>query len=86
MTPITNTNTMIAMTAERTSRSEIYLTREEALAGWYRFWSKNEVDFFLKDKYGKNILDEDGNCIAVRKNIPRVLRDKNQINFKNEAL
>ena len=83
MTPTTNTNTMIAV---RTSKSEIYLTREEALAGWYRFWSKNEVDFFLKDKYGKNILDEDGNCIAVRKNIPRVLRDKNQINFKNEAL
>lgn len=86
MTPITNTNTMTAVTAVRTSKSEIYLTREEALAGWYRFWSKNEVDFFLKDKYGKNILDEDGNCIAVRKNIPRVLRDKNQINFKNGAL
>lgn len=70
----------------RMSSTEVYLTREEALAGWYRFWSKNEVDFFLKDKHGNNIHDEDGNCIAVRKNIPRVLRDKNQTNFKNESL
>jgi len=70
----------------KTSSTEVYLTREEALAGWYRFWSKNEVDFFLKDKHGNNIRDEKGNCIAVRKNIPRVLRDKNQTNFKNGSL
>ena len=56
--------------------SEPYLTREEALAGWLRFWGKNEVKFFVRDQGGKYVRDEDGNLIAVRKNQKRELPDQ----------
>ncbi len=55
---------------------EPYLTREEALAGWLRFWEKNEVEFFVRDQGGKYVRDEDGNLIAVRKNQKRELPDR----------
>ncbi len=56
--------------------SEPYLTREEALAGWLRFWGKNEVKFFVRDQGGKYVRDENGNLIAVRKNQKRELPDQ----------
>ena len=87
MTLNTHMSMMIAerkIIAKRMSSPEVYPTREEVIEGWYRFWSKTQVNFFLRDKYGRNILDKDGNCIAIRTNIPRVLPDKPQIEFANE--
>jgi len=57
--------------------SDPYPTREEVLAGWYHFWSQNEVRFFMKDEFGNYIRDKDGGLIAVRSQIPRVKLRKN---------
>ena len=57
-------------------KADAFLTREEALAGWLRFWEKNEVEFFVRDQGGKYVRDKDGNLIAVRKNQKRELPDR----------
>ena len=57
-------------------KADAFLTREEALAGWLRFWEKNEVEFFVRDKSGKYVRDKDGNLIAVRKDQMRELPDR----------
>lgn len=62
----------------------IYLTKEEVNAGWVRFWNKNEVKFFVKDRYGNFIRDENGHLIAVRKKTQRVIPERLDYDFGRE--
>ena len=55
---------------------ERILTRDEALRGWDRFWSKNQVKEFLRTADGKYARDKKGNLVAVRTEEKRRLPHK----------
>jgi len=52
---------------------ERILTRDEALRGWDRFWSKNQVKEFLRTADGKYARDKAGNLVAIRTDEKRKL-------------
>jgi len=49
------------------------LTREEAQAGWDRFWARNQVKEFLRSSNGRYARDRRGNLVAIRTKDKRVL-------------
>lgn len=71
MTP----KTRMSMNIAGKRMNDSFLTREEALAGWLRFWDKEEVKFFIRDQFGNYVRDEEGNLIAVRNGTKREMPD-----------
>jgi fructose-1,6-bisphosphatase len=58
-------------------------TYEEVLRGWRYFWSQTEIDHFVKDENGRNLLDENGMMLAVRTKKQRQFPSKMYSYFKN---